>query len=210
MLKNKSLLTSLPLILSLSSPTIAGCSTHNFTTCDDGIVHWFDPNTGEICDPHDCGGGRAAPRRDVPGCPMYTGTESYITSPSYLSCWTPPSSASTTVARSGVQATPTLTDAVITATKLNISGSGSEPSKTEGSISETITGEESTATPETTTAPSVQSISTTAEVSGGEATGNESASGSAASTTATNNAGILRDGSFVAVAGAVVGALALV
>jgi hypothetical protein len=32
----------------LAKIVFAGCSTHSFTTCDDGIVHWFDPNTGEI------------------------------------------------------------------------------------------------------------------------------------------------------------------
>lgn len=140
---------------------------------------------------------------------MYTGTEPYITSASYLSCWTPPGSASTTVAGSGVETTPTLTDAVITATTLSISGSGSgsEPSKTEGSVSETISREESTITPETTTPPSAP---TTAGVSGGEVTGSESGSGTAASTSTADNAGFVRGGSFVAVAGVMVGALAFV
>lgn len=95
------LLSPLPLLL-LAKTVIAGCTTHSFTTCDDGIVHWFDPGTGEVCDPHDCGGGRAPAREDVPGCPRYTGTEIYSKTTSYLSCWTPPASASSRVPSASV------------------------------------------------------------------------------------------------------------
>ncbi|UKZ85574.1 uncharacterized protein TrAFT101_001429 [Trichoderma asperellum] len=43
---------------------------------------WYVPGTGELCDILDCGGGRAPPKTDVPGCPLYSGTATY--SPSYL------------------------------------------------------------------------------------------------------------------------------
>lgn len=43
---------------------------------------WYVPGTGELCDFLDCGGGRAPPKTDVPGCPLYSGTATY--SPSYL------------------------------------------------------------------------------------------------------------------------------
>ncbi|KAK1990093.1 hypothetical protein LX36DRAFT_593357 [Colletotrichum falcatum] len=45
-------------------------------------VVWYVPGTGEICAPLDCGGGRAPPKTDVPGCAGYTGTDKY--SPSFL------------------------------------------------------------------------------------------------------------------------------
>ncbi len=61
-------LIALPLLM-LAKTAAAVCGIHSFTTCDDGIVHWFDPLTGEICDPLDCGGGRAPPKTNVPGCP---------------------------------------------------------------------------------------------------------------------------------------------
>ncbi|GFG17777.1 protein RTM1 [Aspergillus lentulus] len=78
----------------VSKIVFAGFSTHSLTTCDDGIVYWFAPNTGEICDPLDCGGGRAPPKTNVLGCAGYTGT--YVPTASYLSCWTPPASATST------------------------------------------------------------------------------------------------------------------
>ncbi|KAF1735490.1 hypothetical protein CRV24_004414 [Beauveria bassiana] len=36
---------------------------------------WYVPDTGEVCEFLDCGGGRAPPKSTVPGCPLYTGTE---------------------------------------------------------------------------------------------------------------------------------------
>ncbi|KAL7790465.1 hypothetical protein V8C37DRAFT_384501 [Trichoderma ceciliae] len=43
---------------------------------------WFVPGSGELCEFLDCGGGRAPPKTNVPGCPLYSGTATY--SPSYL------------------------------------------------------------------------------------------------------------------------------
>ncbi|KAM0670334.1 hypothetical protein ACQRIT_007631 [Beauveria bassiana] len=43
---------------------------------------WYVPDTGEVCEFLDCGGGRAPPKSTVPGCPLYTGTETYA--PSYI------------------------------------------------------------------------------------------------------------------------------
>ncbi|KAJ5018155.1 hypothetical protein K4K57_006220 [Colletotrichum sp. SAR 10_99] len=42
-------------------------------------VIWYVPDTLEICRGVDCGGGRAPPRK-VPGCPMYSGTETVTAS----------------------------------------------------------------------------------------------------------------------------------
>ena len=74
-----------PLIGLAKIASAKDCSTHTFTTCEDHIVHWYDPDDGQICDPLDCGGGRAPPKTNVPGCAGYTGTE--VQSVSYLSCW---------------------------------------------------------------------------------------------------------------------------
>ena len=38
---------------------------------------WYLPDTGEICEFLDCGGGRAPPKTTVPGCGAYEGTATY-------------------------------------------------------------------------------------------------------------------------------------
>ncbi|KAM0207288.1 hypothetical protein ACHAPA_011473 [Fusarium lateritium] len=81
-----SLLSAIPLLMLAEEVLGFGCATHSYTTCEDKIVHWFDPDDGMICDPLDCGGGRAPPKHG-PGCDGYTGTETRGTS--YLSCWKP-------------------------------------------------------------------------------------------------------------------------
>ena len=43
---------------------------------------WYLPDTGEICEFLDCGGGRAPPKTTVPGCGAYEGTATY--SPRFL------------------------------------------------------------------------------------------------------------------------------
>lgn len=47
---------------------------------------WYVPDTGELCQFLDCGGGRAPPKYTVPGCPLYTGTETY--SPTFINLQT--------------------------------------------------------------------------------------------------------------------------
>lgn len=75
-------------LLMLANPIAAfQCSFHTFTQCEDGITHWYDPDDGQICDPLDCGGGRAPPKTNVPGCPQYKGTLKAPTGVSYLSCF---------------------------------------------------------------------------------------------------------------------------
>lgn len=81
-----SLFSAIPLLMLTMKVLGFGCSSHSYTTCEDKIVHWFDPDDGMICDPLDCGGGRAPPKHG-PGCAGYTGTETRGTS--YLSCWKP-------------------------------------------------------------------------------------------------------------------------
>ncbi|CAG8980328.1 hypothetical protein HYALB_00012690 [Hymenoscyphus albidus] len=83
-----SVLFSVSMLLLASKLIMAfNCATHTFGTCADGIVHWYDPDDGLVCDLLDCGGGRAPPKTNVPGCAGYKGTLT-TQGPSYLSCFT--------------------------------------------------------------------------------------------------------------------------
>lgn len=69
--------------LALAKTDLGGCtSTATRDQYGDASVLWYLPSDGEICEPLDCGGGRAPPKTDVPGCPLYSGTASYT--PSFL------------------------------------------------------------------------------------------------------------------------------
>lgn len=91
----KSLFAGLAL-LTLTIPVLSVCTgSYTYTACPGDVVRYYDPNNGELYDFLDCGGGRAPPKTDVPGCPLYSGTSVRATTPSYLPCWTPPGGAST-------------------------------------------------------------------------------------------------------------------
>ena len=156
----KSVLSTLA-ILALATPALSVCGIHSFTTCDDGITHWFDPLTGEICDPLDCGGGRAPPKT-IPGCPAYSGTETRATSASYLSCWKP----------SEATTTPTLATST---TKVTETGT-------------TQTGSASTGAGGTTAAPTGTAAGTTTRPTG-SGTGTSTGTGAPAATNAGNVVG---------------------
>ena len=71
----------------------------NFDGCvytslsSDRPLVYYVPETGEICDNPDCGGGRAPPKTTVPGCAAYKGTASY--SASFLPNYTPAAATTT-------------------------------------------------------------------------------------------------------------------
>lgn len=95
----------LPLVLStlaamaVARTDLAGCtSSATVNQWNEASMIWFVPETGEICDFPDCGGGRAPPKHNVPGCPQYTGTATVT--PSYLPGYGPG-------ATTGATATPT-------------------------------------------------------------------------------------------------------
>ncbi|KAK3991489.1 hypothetical protein QBC44DRAFT_379712 [Cladorrhinum sp. PSN332] len=77
---------------------------------------WYLPDTGEICEFLDCGGGRAPPKTNVPGCGNYKGTDTY--SPRY---WTGFQAAATT-AEEPVIATTTASNPARITTNLNTEG----------------------------------------------------------------------------------------
>ncbi|PKS11368.1 hypothetical protein jhhlp_003130 [Lomentospora prolificans] len=74
----------------LAKTDISGCETTALVVTvpgrnDDTIYTttvYYVPDTGEICEILDCGGGRAPPKTTVPGCAAYQGTETY--SPKFL------------------------------------------------------------------------------------------------------------------------------
>lgn len=208
MITLKSLLAaSISLVFLTNTVLAANCDTHSFTACEDNIVHWFDPETGQICDPHDCGGGRAPPRKDVPGCPFYTGTDTLATSASFLSCWTGFATPS-----SIVSATPKPVETTTTTTAeapVETKGLSSSPSNFATATPSTVTQETgfvrqsvtATPSPSTTESPS-NSSSDLLSVSGTE---------TASPAEATTNAGSsLQRSIAVVVVGVVAGVAALV
>ncbi|KAF5665628.1 siderophore biosynthesis [Fusarium denticulatum] len=194
------LLAAIPLLMLAEQALGFGCSTHSYTTCEDKIVHWFDPDDGMICDPLDCGGGRAPPKTGVPGCAGYTGTETIGTS--YLSCWKP----STTLVAAAAETT---SETIVTET--------AEPStvikvetrtKTKHFVSESAEPLESirvtAAAGSTTVAPVLPSESKSTEEAAVTSTP------TAAATTAAPNAARVMEGSLIAVAGVALGVIFLV
>ena len=83
-------LTALAATSAVAKTDIAGCTYIDAVATFSGRPDlapyatrtWYVPDTGEICELLDCGGGRAPPKTDVPGCGNYKGTETY--SPRYM------------------------------------------------------------------------------------------------------------------------------
>lgn len=68
--------------LALARTDLEGCTRTDVSSPAGASYAWYVPETGEVCEILDCGGGRAPPKTTVPGCAAYSGTETY--SPSYL------------------------------------------------------------------------------------------------------------------------------
>ncbi|KAM0429253.1 hypothetical protein ACHAPT_006467 [Fusarium lateritium] len=212
----------LPLLMLAKLAVGIGCNTHSYTTCEDGIVHWFDPEDGQICDPLDCGGGRAPPKKN-PGCDGYTGTE--VRTISYLSCWK-------AFATEGfTSAEPTTEAEVETETDVETETQPAETESSESSPSTTTAVDLSTGTSAAATTsaatlstqtqksaedetsarekePTIGEASASAAETGSTA-GNEAstAENEASTPTATTNSGELMRGSLFAVIGVAVGVI---
>ena len=78
--------------LALAKTDYEGCTSSTTVVYGGASVMYWDPTNGEICQYLDCGGGRAPPKTNVPGCDAYEGTATY--SPSYLPGWGEASSTS--------------------------------------------------------------------------------------------------------------------
>jgi Predicted solute binding protein len=187
-------------LLMLATTVFAACESISYTTCADTIVHWYDPTNGQVCDPIDCGGGRAPVKYDEPCCAAYRGTKPCVSTTSTLSCWSPSTvAASSTIASaSSAETTSASTTVTVTATSdtsvLSSTGGAAETS------SHSISG--STIAPSTTEAPTQ---STNSETSASGANNSSSPS----QPVSTNIAGT-HAGPVIAVAVAVVGAVILI
>ncbi|KIW08701.1 uncharacterized protein PV09_00648 [Verruconis gallopava] len=105
MLLSASSLVLLSLASSILAKTdLAGCTS----TVSGASILYYVPDTGEICSILDCGGGRAPPKTDVPGCAAYQGSAPYM--PSYLSGF---GSTATLTSTGPVPTTGILTDSSI-------------------------------------------------------------------------------------------------
>ncbi|KAF5624963.1 siderophore biosynthesis [Fusarium sp. NRRL 52700] len=198
MVKSTSL-AAIPLLMLAEQALGFGCSTHSFTTCEDKIVHWFDPDDGMICDPLDCGGGRAPPKTGVPGCAGYTGTETIGTS--YLSCWKPSTTLVAAAAETTSETTVTETAEPSTVIKVETRTTTRDIVSESAEPLELI--EATAATGSTTVAPVLPT---------GTQSTDEAASTStpgAAATTAAANAARVMEGPLIAVAGVALGAIVL-
>jgi len=136
---------------------------------------WYVPDTGEICSFLDCGGGRAPPKTNQPGCPLYEGTATVT--PSYIEGWGP----------NGKQAASTTTAAVTTTASVQTSSSASTESSEVASASESASGTQTGGTLITAAPTSSPAVSMTTTTSSASSAAN-SASTSAASPTSTGNA----------------------
>ncbi|KXG52048.1 uncharacterized protein PGRI_083320 [Penicillium griseofulvum] len=156
----KTTLSTTASLLMLATTAFGACNS--YTTCADNIVHWYDPTNGEVCDPLNCGGGRAPVKYDVPCCAAYRGTEPCIITTSTLSCWSPstaptPSAIASASAdeTTSSTATPTADTSVSSSTGASSTGAAAETS------SHTKSG--TTAAPSTTEPPTQLSNSATSE-----------------------------------------------
>ncbi len=121
---------ALPILLGLAGlatarTDLSGCissATHN--QWNEASMIWYVPDTGEICDFVDCGGGRAPPKTTQPGCPLYTGTATVT--PSYLSGWGPNGklAASTTTVSQTTSSTKTTSTGESTGETTSQTGTG--------------------------------------------------------------------------------------
>lgn len=86
-------LLALSPLTALARTDLSGCTSftsmvtvdptaHGYGNIYPSVIHYV-PDSLEICAIPDCGGGRAPPKTNVPGCPLYSGTAS--PTPSFLS-----------------------------------------------------------------------------------------------------------------------------
>lgn len=172
---SSSRLTSLSLLAlsplaALAKTDLSGCTTFTSTVTIDPTAHsygnvyeslvYYDPDTLEICTVPDCGGGRAAPKTGVPGCPLYSGTAT--PTPSFLSA----------DPLAPVVMTTSSVAAETTATSASSSGAGSSSSSSTSVV--LVTGTDGSA--------NATGASTTARVTGGSMGVQGSSTGSATGT----------------------------
>ncbi|KAI0474330.1 hypothetical protein F4859DRAFT_86670 [Xylaria cf. heliscus] len=170
---------------------IAGCVSSKTIAYGGASLIWYVPDTGEVCELLDCGGGRAPPKTTVPGCDGYVGTATY--SPTFLpgfgaAAATPTSTSADTVATessasegssSSEAASPSPTGSIVISASTSGTATFTAPYRVSSSSLETQTGaSDSSAAVETQTGSSGSSAAAGTEM--GSGSGSETTSSSAA------------------------------
>ena len=94
--------TALLAVFTKARTDLTGCTSTDVSSPAGASIAWYIPDTGELCEFLDCGGGRAPPKTTVPGCPGYSGTASY--SPSYLTGYVQATASSSSAASASASA----------------------------------------------------------------------------------------------------------
>lgn len=118
----------------LARTDLSGCTSTSAVYTDSlnaiyASIQWYDPDSGEVCEFLDCGGGRAPPKTNVPGCAGYRGTETY--SPSFIQLETTSAETQLSVATTTTAEVATSTTAVVVTTTTAVSESSAGVSVTE-------------------------------------------------------------------------------
>lgn len=113
--------------LALARTDLEGCTRTDVSSPAGASYAWYVPESGEVCEILDCGGGRAPPKTTVPGCAAYSGTETY--SPSYLAGY----QASATAAPSTTAEAQSTTDVADEASSSSFDWSAAETDTAESS-----------------------------------------------------------------------------
>ncbi|KAK8085175.1 siderophore biosynthesis enzyme [Apiospora hydei] len=176
---------------------IGGCvSSATKNQWGEASMIWYVPGTGEVCELLDCGGGRAPPKTNVPGCGNYKGTAKY--SPTFLPGFGPDAVAASSTASPAAASTTTAAEAGSTSKAAGttiLSGVRTETDEVPGTTM--LTGTRSgtiTAAPTATSTGSAETGKTTEAPSdspkGSESKGSDSSSSSSTPTTAPTGAGV--------------------
>ncbi|KAE8315609.1 hypothetical protein BDV41DRAFT_178577 [Aspergillus transmontanensis] len=197
---------TLPILLTLTSLAAArtdldGCTkSATVNQWGEASMIWYVPDTGEICDFPDCGGGRAPPKYNQPGCAAYTGTETLT--PSYLPGWGP--NGKVAPSTSAVSASATHSEAEATST-------GAVTADTTKTGSTLITAAPTLSTAVSSSAAGSSSRGAESGSSSSAAASSSSASsGSRGPSNTTSSAGVLATGNAASVMGMNAGVMALV
>ncbi|KAM0426718.1 hypothetical protein ACHAPT_008034 [Fusarium lateritium] len=156
---SKILLAALLAVPALAKTDMEGCTSYDSILYQGNSPYvskiFYLPDTGEVCEFLDCGGGRAPPKTTVPGCGSYEGTETY--SPRFINPKTLGQVASETGASETEDVSATITEAPTSSSSTGKAGSktteeSSEEDETTSEEEEETTTAEEKSTAEDTTA----------------------------------------------------------
>ncbi|KAI8723969.1 hypothetical protein NCS52_00253700 [Fusarium sp. LHS14.1] len=175
----KILLAALLAVPAIAKTDLSGCTSYDSILFQGNSPYvskiYYVPDTGEVCEFLDCGGGRAPPKTTVPGCDSYEGTETY--SPRFINPKTLGEVASETDAAGSEteDSTATITEAPSSTKAVSKTTAESEEETTaedeETTTAEDTTAEETTAVEQTTTTKDASSTITTITTQGTPAAG---------------------------------------